>query len=114
MTKNSCLDLIKHKKVKNTFSKNYLEEKLSIQQQFLNDQTASLIIENELEKKITEGINLLPEKCRKVFIKSRIEGLKHVEIAKSLEISKRTVDNHISNGLRHMRVHLKEFLTLFL
>lgn len=114
MTKNACLDLLKHKKIKNAFSKNYYEEKLAIQYQFIKDETASLLLENELEKVINSAIAALPEKCQKVFVKSRIEGMKHSEIAESLQISKRTVDNHISNGLQHMRLHLKEFLTFFL
>ncbi|MEE9361494.1 MAG: RNA polymerase sigma-70 factor [Cellulophaga sp.] len=114
MVKYACLDFIKHEKIKMNFVNSSLEKKLSIQHQFIKDEAASLLLENELENKILEGIDLLPEKCRKVFLKSRFEGLKHHEIAKLLDVSKRTVDNHISNALKHMRLHLKEFLTLFL
>jgi RNA polymerase sigma-70 factor (ECF subfamily) len=108
ITKNACLDLLKHNKIKSSFSENYI----SINEAFIRDEIASTLIESELEKRIFSAIELLPEKRKIVFIKSRIEGIRHAEIAESLNISQRTVDNHISNSLRHMRVHLKEFLTL--
>ncbi|WP_139957224.1 RNA polymerase sigma-70 factor [Flavicella sediminum] len=108
ITKNACLDVLKHQKVKNTFSENYS----AINEAFIHDEIASTLIESELEKRISAAIELLPEKRKNVFIKSRIDGMKHAEIALSLNISIRTVDNHISNALRHMRLHLKEFLTL--
>ena len=111
MTKNACLDFLKHKKVKLSYSKSYYDHKTSIQYQFLEDEAASYIIRSELQERISEAIKLLPEKCQKVFIKSRFEGMKHTEIAEVFQISKRTVDNHISNALQHMRLHLKEFLT---
>ena len=113
MTKNKCLDYIKHNKIKLSHSKNDYDKRMSIQYQFIKDEAASLLLENELKKKITESIALLPEKCKCVFIKSRMEGMKHQEIAEIMGLSKRTVDNHISNALQHMRHHLREFLTVF-
>ena len=113
-TKNACLDFLKHKKVVDSFSKNYYEEKIAIQYQFIEDETASAILESELEVRINKAIALLPSKCQSVFVKSRVEGLKHSEIADSLGVSIKTVDNHISNALQHMRLHLKEFLFVIL
>ncbi len=114
MTKNACLDFLKHQKVKNTFSNNYYKERIAIQNQFINDEAASLILETELEEQINNALEALPEKCKKVFLKSRFEGLKHKEIADKLHISKRTVDNHISNALQHMRLYLKEYITILI
>ena len=114
MTKNACFDQIKHKKVKNSFSESYYQEKNDIQYQFMMDITASALLEEELDTRIQEAIKALPKKCRHVFVKSRVDGMNHSEIAEVLNISKRTVDNHISNALKLMRLHLKEFLTLFL
>ena len=110
LTKNACLDFLKHQKVKNKFiesKKNY------IQIQYMLDDAASLLLENELNDRIMQGIELLPEKCRKVFIQSRFRGLKNEEIAKIFSISKRTVDNHILKGIKHMRVYLKDYTAIF-
>ncbi len=114
MTKNACLDQLKHEKVKINYLHNRYHKKLAIQRQFLKDETASLLLKNELEQVIVKTLELLPEKCKKVFAKSRVEGLKHKEIAEELGISKKTVDNHISYALKHMRFHLRNFTTLFL
>lgn len=114
MTRNACLDQLKHQKVKNKYLSARYYTKLAIQRQFLKDEAAALLLENELEQIISKGIELLPEKCKKVFVKSRVEGLKHQEIAQELGISQKTVDNHISYALRHMRLHLRNFMTFFL
>lgn len=62
----------------------------------------ALAIEN-LQDKINEGINSLPEKCRLVFTLSRVEGLSYQEIADQLDISVKTVENQISKALRILR-----------
>lgn len=110
MTKNACLDHIKHQKVVSKFTE---RKKLEIQTHYLSDETTSRILEDELQKRITEGIDSLPEKCRAIFVKSRFEGLKNQEIADLYSISKNTVDNHIAKGLSHLRLYLKEFTSLF-
>lgn len=112
MTKNACLDLIKHRKVKNSFTQEYVAINSDLQQQFIADEETSAFLEKELEQRITKAIELLPKKRKVVFLKSRFEGMKHAEIAESLGISQRTVENHISNSLQHMRLQLKEFLSL--
>tara|TARA_R110002049_G_scaffold219509_1_gene391207 strand:- start:1167 stop:1760 length:594 start_codon:yes stop_codon:yes gene_type:complete len=114
MTKNACLDQIKHRKVKSLYSQNRYKENIEDQCHFIKDEAASLLLENELKKRIEFSIELLPEKCKNVFIKSRIEGMNHKEIAKIFNLSKRTVDNHIYNALKHMKFHLKDFLSFIL
>ena len=112
MTKNLCLDQLKHEKVKRNYLDNSYRIKSEIQYKFIQDEAASLLLENELEEKIVQSMELLPEKCKNIFKKSRLEGLKHSEIAAELGVSHRTVDNHIANALRHMRLHLREFITI--
>lgn len=63
----------------------------------------------ELEKRIHEGIDRLPEKARMVFQLSRFEHLSYKEIAEKLGISIKTVENHISKALKLLRVHLKPY-----
>lgn len=114
LVKRGCLDQLRHEKVKRNFIDDALYKTKLIQYGFVKDQAASLLLENELGQKILEGVELLPNKCREVFVKSRMEGLKHKEIAEELGISHKTVDNHIAKALAHMRLHLKDFLSLFL
>ncbi len=61
-----------------------------------------LIETNELEVRLYEAINQLPEQCRKVFRMSRFEELKQHEIANKLGISIKTVKNHITLALKRL------------
>ena len=112
MTKNLCLDQLKHEKIKKNYIDNSYRIRSEIQYKFIQDEAASLLLENELESKIIQSIELLPEKCKNIFKKSRLEGLKRSEIASELGISHKTVDNHMASALRHMRFHLREFISL--
>lgn len=66
----------------------------------------------ELEDKINEVIQGLPEKCREVFELSRFEGLKYGEIAEKLGISVKTVENQMSKALKVLREKLADYLVL--
>ena len=72
-----------------------------------------VIIEKELENRINESIDHLPEECRNVFKLSRFENLSYDEISERLGISVNTVRYHIKNALATLRTNLREYLTLF-
>lgn len=73
-----------------------------------------LYVASELQAKIDDTINNLPEKCREIFVLSRFKGFKNDEIAVSLSISKRTVESQISKALRILKSELKEYLGLLI
>lgn len=68
------------------------------------EQTAELreMEENELRIRLYKAIDQLPEQCRKVFMMSRFEDLKQQEIADQLNISIKTVKNHITRALKEL------------
>lgn len=68
----------------------------------------------ELEKKILDTIDNLPDKCREIFTLNRFEGLKYGEIAQQLDISVKTVENQMSKALKILREQLGKYLTLLL
>jgi RNA polymerase sigma-70 factor (ECF subfamily) len=109
MVRNSCLNVIKHEKVKKEFAKDH---------QYVSETSRPVVeekmISNDLESKIYEAMRALPEQCRLVFQLSRFEELKYQEIADQLEISVKTVENQMGKALKMMRVHLKEYLVLVL
>jgi len=51
-------------------------------------------------------LNELPARCREVFIMHRFKGLSHKEIARQLNISPKTVENHMVNALLFLRKRL--------
>lgn len=113
MTRNACLDYLRARK-------NKLSKELTVHQQeyrlhynAFSDEVASAIILQELQDLVNKSIAQLPEKCRNVFLKSRMEGLNHKEISEELMIAPKTVENHISRALRHLRSALSEYLQIF-
>lgn len=68
----------------------------------------------ELEEKINEALEALPEKCRQIFELNRFDGLKYSEIAAKLEISVKTVENQMSKALKILREKLMKYMTLLL
>lgn len=63
---------------------------------------------DKLQAKETEGkiqilIDMLPNKCRQVFIFSRIHELSYKEIASIMDISPKTVENQIGLALKFLK-----------
>ena len=65
----------------------------------------------DVKKKVDRIIEDMPPQRQLVFRMSRILGMKNEEISKRLNISKKTVENHINLALKAIRKAL--FITLF-
>ena len=61
-----------------------------------------------VKEQVDQIVAQLPEKYRKVFMKSRKEGKSTKEISDELNLSKGTVDNYISESLKFIRINLKD------
>jgi RNA polymerase sigma-70 factor (family 1) len=61
----------------------------------------------ELERSVKTSINKLPQRCREIFVLSRMDHLTNDEIARQLGISKRTVENQLTTALQYLRSILK-------
>lgn len=57
----------------------------------------------ETEHKIRILIDLLPNKCRQVFLLSRVEELSYREIAEIMDITPKTVENQIGLALKFLK-----------
>lgn len=68
----------------------------------------------ELERTIESLISELPEKCQVAFRMSRMEHEPINRIAERMNISHRTVENYISQAMKHLRSSLGEFLTVII
>lgn len=106
---NECLNYLKHQQVK---ANHQLHVAYSMKHQL--DQPGKNLAGKELESKIREALNELPEQCRTVFQLSRFEELKYREIADKLDISVKTVENQMGKALRILRGRLAEFLSVLL
>jgi len=90
-------------------SKNHDFNSIEDVQQATKEESAQKLMElEEMKTHIDEAIDLLPEKCKIVFILSRFEQLSYKEIAKNLDISPKTVENQISKALKLLRMKLQK------
>jgi RNA polymerase sigma-70 factor (ECF subfamily) len=61
------------------------------------------VIFNEMLENLNSLVSLLPEQQRKIFQLSKEQGLSSDEIAKELNLSKRTVENHLYRALKYLK-----------
>ncbi|WP_289024154.1 RNA polymerase sigma-70 factor [uncultured Salegentibacter sp.] len=78
---------------------------------FLNDVENKLIY-SEYQDILEDILAGLPQKKRSIFILSRNEGKSNQEIADLLNISKKTVKNHLWETLKQIKVELQPHLGL--
>jgi RNA polymerase sigma-70 factor (ECF subfamily) len=71
------------------------------------------IIENEQKEMntnlIREILDVIPKKSRQAFELSRIDGLKYKEIAEILNVTPKTVENHIAIALKYISKALESY-----
>lgn len=85
-------------------------------EQFLNGHvmaTDEAVAFTTLREAVEKAVCQLPEKPQQVFRLSHFQGLSVAEIAKHLNMPRRTIEHHLTQSLRTLRVHLKDFI-LFL
>lgn len=107
LVKNRCLDYLKHK----AFEQKYIEHiqssfemELSLKLRSLDRfDISNLSEENETEVLIRKAIDSLPQRCRDIFMLSRMEGLKYREISERLGISVNTVECQMGIALKKLR-----------
>ncbi len=61
-----------------------------------------------LKLRVDQLVDQMSEKRKAVFFKSRFEGKNSKEIAAEMNISTSTVENHLNQALRFLRLHLKD------
>jgi RNA polymerase sigma-70 factor (ECF subfamily) len=68
------------------------------------------LTEKELKRDIDLAVEDLPRQCRAIFKLSRYEELTYKEIAETLDISPKTVENHMGKALKLLRQSLRQYL----
>lgn len=117
LTKNKSIDFLrsayyKEIKIDDYSGTNSLEDYVK---DLIVSQDDQLHLE-ELTQTIQQCVENLPEQCQKVFMLSRISGLKNKVIAEQLGVSLKAVEKQITKALLEIRKHLKrkDLLAFFL
>jgi RNA polymerase sigma-70 factor (family 1) len=87
----------------------YINEIVKANTPFDNS-TENRIALNELNEHIEKGIKNLPQKCRLVFTLKRDENYSLKQISEQLNISQKTVENHITKAIKLLKVDLRDFI----
>ncbi|CAH1000204.1 ECF RNA polymerase sigma factor SigE [Neolewinella maritima] len=66
----------------------------------------------ELQRRLHQAIDRLPERCRLVFVMAKVEEMSHQEIAAGLNISVKTVENQMTRAYKFLRQWLAFILFL--
>lgn len=117
LVKNKCIDFLRHQMVEQMYSENVkheYNEELNVKLFALESFDHNFSSEEDIETLLRNAIDKLPERCRLIFIKSRVEGKKYKEIAEELNLSVNTVEGQISIALKKLREELKDYLPLLL
>ena len=100
----------------NQYKKQMIYEKnianMSLKQNQVTDEVNEWLDFKDLQTEYHSALAELPEKCREVFTMSR-NGATNKEIAEALNISSKTVEQHITKALRTLRVLLNPRLNSF-
>lgn len=113
--RNKCIDHLRHKIVtRDTIGKLREEQIILFRMKYesLEAFDQSILSEDNIEAVLKSAIETLPERCRDIFIKSRMEGKKQKEIASELNISINTVESQMAIAYKKLRDELKDYLPL--
>jgi len=97
VTKNEVIDHFRARK----YLTDYLQ---SLENDYTEEaEPEELYDSNKIQEIVDRVVETMPEQRRKIFIMSRMENMSNGEIAEKLNISKRTVEKHISLALDQLR-----------
>jgi len=85
-----------------------LDEFKQLQQQASN-QTEKQVLYSFLKADVDKLVDMLPDRCKGVYLLSRVKGLNNKEIAVDLFISEKTVENQLTKALNFLRSRLKKY-----
>jgi RNA polymerase sigma-70 factor (ECF subfamily) len=102
----SILTYIRSERVR----RRYLAHFTQFARQYFDNSSEELMDLKDLHENIENTISQLPEKCRTVFRLSRMEHEPIPRIAERMNISQRTVENYLSQALKHLRTSLSQLL----
>lgn len=115
--KNKCLDYLRKKVSEQEAIIEYKSElglSLQIKYDSLDDLNIDFPDERSLDRLINSALETLPDRCRKIFIMSKLEGKKQKQIAEELHISINTVESQMAIAYKKLREELNDYLPFFM
>ena len=115
--KNESLKTLRGKmvaeKAKANMQKEYVME-LKLRSDSLESLNPAFSDEKSIEDLLYEALNKLPERCRHIFVMSKLEGKKQKQIAEELGLSVNTVEVQMGIAYKKLREELKDYMPIIL
>jgi len=111
IARNMVIDILRKKLQQQKYLESVFEQVKETNEMNLEHDTLEY---SELEKKIVDAVERLPEKRRLIFKMSRQDGLTYKEISNKLHISENTVDTQIRSALNFLRREVSEYVSIML
>jgi RNA polymerase sigma factor (sigma-70 family) len=98
-----AISRLRHKKIesKNESNVSYLHEL-----QISRSSTEQQVIDAQQKLTLLDAVNTLPPICRQIFVMRKIEEKSHSEIAEIMNVSPKTVENHLAKGMQLCRKYM--------
>lgn len=103
MAKNYSINYLCHKTVEEDYASSHA---IDLQEYSTEEE----IDAKDVELLIQLTVEKMPEQRRRIFEMSRNKNLKNTEIAEKLNISKKTVENHLNLALKQIKKVINRFL----
>jgi len=107
MAHNACLNRIKQRQMQSEH-----HEAIAYSSVAAVNSAEQRLERKELSQQIELAIACLPERCRQVFLLSRMQHLSYREIAQEMQISHNTVETQMVKALKILRERLKNYLLM--
>ena len=66
--------------------------------------------EESFDRRLSEALETLPPRCRQIFVMSKIEGKKQVDIARQLGLSINTIESQMKIAYQKLREELRDVI----
>jgi RNA polymerase sigma-70 factor (ECF subfamily) len=108
--RNRCINALHRERREIAFSAMNVDEYETILSPESGDYPLAVLLESELEDKISQAIENLPPDYRRIFKMSRFENKPYGQIAEEVGISVSTVKYYIKNALLRLKDELQAYL----
>lgn len=107
MAKNAILNNVK----RDSYHEKYIRHELFKPEEFTIEEE---IFAREIQLLVELTVSKMPEQRKRIYTMSRQEGLKNEEIAGRLNITKKTVENHLNAALKDIKKSISYLLLFFI
>ena len=96
--RNSCINNKQHQEVRRRYMQKVQDGENSLSTRWDDEQDLEMV-----RRRLLAAIDRLPEKSRRIFVMSAVEGLRHKEISSRTGLSENTVKSYIARSYKRLR-----------